>query len=123
MYKHSFVAGDEVAPIEIQLNATSRISSIAARLRCTYYKIMCTQRLRLQIKTCRLVKSFVCHQKLFIPFCSFLYVHIRHVEMHFKCILLPNYIEIDILPFRCQVINVMVMIYKAADLMKLCGCV
>ena len=95
MYKHSFVAGDEVAPIEIQLNATSRISSIAVRLHCTYYKIMCTQRLRLQIKTCRLVKSFVCHQKLFIPFCSFLYVHIRHVEMHFKCILLPNKLHRD----------------------------
>ena len=89
------MADDEVAPIEIQLNATSRISSIAARLRCTYYKIMCTQRLRLQIKTCRLVISFICNKKLFIPFCSFLYVHIRHVEKHFKCILLRNKLHRD----------------------------
>ena len=121
MYKHNFVAGDEVAPIEIQLNATSRISSIAAHLHCTYYKMMCTQRLRLQIKTCRLMISFACNLKLFIPFCSFLYVHIRHERFCYQ--IHVNYIEIDVLPFRCQVINVMVMIYKAADLMKLCGCV
>ena len=29
--KHSFMAGDEVAPIEIRLNATSRIFTIAVR--------------------------------------------------------------------------------------------
>ena len=61
MFERSFVAGDEVAPIEIQLNATSRISSIAARHHCNYYKMMCTQRLRLQSKTCRLMILFVCN--------------------------------------------------------------
>ena len=46
MYKHNFVAGDEVVPIEIKLNAASRISSIDVHDHCNYY--ICTQRFRLK---------------------------------------------------------------------------
>ena len=54
MYKHCFVAGDEVAPIEIQLNAISRISSIAVRHSC---RTVALQKI--------LVDSPVCQQKFF----------------------------------------------------------
>ena len=46
MYKHNFVADDEVAPIEIQLNTTFRISSIPVCHHYNYYKLWRIQELQ-----------------------------------------------------------------------------
>lgn len=60
MYKHSFVAGDEVAHIENRLNLNSRIASIAITVRHNLYTTTSTlTTMHLRSKTYMLVMFFV----------------------------------------------------------------
>ena len=119
MFNPSFVASDEVAS-NYRNSVKCHFPHFLDRRPSLLYPYVCVYKLK---------PSDWWYHLFWIKSCSYPFVlfYIYSYDMS-KCILNAlcyqiNCIVFDIIPFRCQVMNVMVMIFKATDLTILCGCV